>query len=283
MVLGKLFGGTFGFMVGGPIGALLGAAVGHNFDQQVRNPSITSKGFNEHSHVQALFLQTAFQLMGHIAKADGRVSELEIATARAIMERLGLDASQRHTAIECFTAGKQPDFAIATAFETFQQISSNRPNLLQQLLEMQLNIAYADGKLHPRTHAQLLFTAAGVGVSRLQFEALHSLFRGQHHWSKKQQHNDSRSANSDQSGQRRSYGSRPTAGVNSIGQAYAILGLSQDANISEIKLAYRRLLKKHHPDKLAANNVSPTEIKKATEKTRELTAAYERIREARNF
>ena len=62
-----------------------------------------------------------------------------------------------------------------------------------------------------------------------------------------------------------------------------MLGVSNDAGPDQIKLAYRRLIGKHHPDKLAARGISPTELARATEKTRELTAAYERIREARGF
>ena len=57
----------------------------------------------------------------------------------------------------------------------------------------------------------------------------------------------------------------------------------REASVDEIKLAYRRLIKRHHPDKLAASETSPAELKNATEKTREITAAYERIREARGF
>ena len=62
-----------------------------------------------------------------------------------------------------------------------------------------------------------------------------------------------------------------------------MLGLQKDASPAEIKLAYRRLLKRHHPDKLAASNASAADLKRATDKTREITAAYERIREARGF
>ena len=62
-----------------------------------------------------------------------------------------------------------------------------------------------------------------------------------------------------------------------------MLGLQRDASPDEIKLAYRRLLKRHHPDKLTAKGVSAAELARATEKTRELTAAYERIREARGL
>jgi len=70
--------------------------------------------------------------MGHVAKADGRVSELEIAAARAIMDHLRLNADQRRIAIECFTAGKQPDFPIDTSLDTLKSIllstRSSRPS-----------------------------------------------------------------------------------------------------------------------------------------------------------
>jgi DnaJ like chaperone protein len=281
-VLGKLFGGAFGFMVGGPLGALLGAAVGHNFDQGVWKAGSAADKAGQQERIQSTFHTIAFQLMGHIAKADGRVSEVEIAAARAIMDHLGLDADQRRTAINCFTEGKQPDFAVGAALETFQHICSGRFALLQQMLEMQLNVAYADGNLHPKTHARLVSIAERLGVPRLQFEALHNLFRAQH-WARRQSQGGRAGAGDGQTHEHRTHGSRPTTAVNSLGQAYSVLGLQRDASPAEIKLAYRRLLKRHHPDKLAASSASPAEMKRATEKTREITAAYERIREARGF
>ena len=36
------------------------------------------------------FFRTTFQVMGHVAKADGRVSEQEIQAARAVMSQLRL-------------------------------------------------------------------------------------------------------------------------------------------------------------------------------------------------
>jgi DnaJ like chaperone protein len=281
-VFGKLVGGTLGFMMGGPLGALMGAAVGHNFDQEAWKKTFQFNSTDNSSDRQ-LFLQTTFHLAGYIAKADGRVSESEIATARALMDHLHLEASQRATAIEAFTAGKQAHFPLEATLDQFQKLSASQPKLLQQLLEMQLNIAYADGALHPETHARLLAISRRLGLSRLQFEALHNLFRGQHYWSRQQHRQQSQQNRHDQSHERYNHGPRPKTAVNSLKQAYVVLGLTQEATPNEIKLAYRRLLKRHHPDKLAADNASTTEIKWATEKTREITAAYERIREAHGF
>ena len=262
-------------MVGGPLGALLGAAVGHNFD---RSPQPTtgpeSIGYD---HAQNVFRTTAFQMMGYIAKTDGRVSEREIAAARSIMDHLQLSANQRAVAINHFTEGKQPGFAVETALTAFQRVCREHPALLQSWLELLLNVAYADGEVHPQTHARLLDIAGRLGIHRLQFETLHTLFRAQR-WAHQSKTNGFNGSGGYSQGQ--THGQRT---ISSLSQAYATLGLKSEASPDEIKLAYRRLIKQYHPDKLASKSVSSAELARATEKTREITVAYERIREARGF
>jgi DnaJ like chaperone protein len=278
-VWGKVFGGAFGFMIGGPLGALLGAAVGHNLDQGNRQASAGPDAVSD-ERARGAFLAAAFQLMGHVAKVDGRVSESEIAVARATMDHLQLNAAQRRAAIDCFTEGKQPGFVADAAIDAFRNACRGRPTLAPQLLNLLLNIAYADGGPPPPTQARLAAIAERLGIARLQFETAHALFRAQR-WTQPQ--GPGRQTGSDQSHDQRTHGRRPTTAVNSLAQAYTILGLKSNASPDDIKLAYRRLLKRHHPDKLAASSASTAELARATEKTRELTAAYERIREARGF
>ena len=50
-----------------------------------------------------------------------------------------------------------------------------------------------------------------------------------------------------------------------------------------IKRAYRRLLSRHHPDKIAGSGASLAQVREATERTRELHNAYALIRERRDF
>ena len=264
-------------MVGGPLGALLGAAFGHNLDQGGQKTPEEPDTLSE-ERIRGVFLATAFQLMGHIAKTDGRVSELEIAAARAMMHDLQLNAVQRRAAIDCFTEGKQPGFATDAVIDAFRNACHGRSVLTQRLLDLLLNMAYADGGPPPATQTRLAAIAERLGIARLQFEALHTLFRAQR-WAQQQ----SRQTGSEHAHDQQAHNQRPATAVNSLAQAYTVLGLKRDANPDEIKLAYRRLLKRHHPDKLAAKSVSAAELARATEKTRELTAAYERIREARGF
>lgn len=271
-------------MIGGPLGALFGAAIGHTLEEG-RKTAGQPEALGAARAQQAAFLAAAFQLMGYVAKADGRVSEAEIAVARAMMDRLKLNSTQRQSAIDCFTEGKQPSFSVETALDALHQASRGQPALAQRIVVMLFTLGYADGDLHPQAQRRILTIAGAMGVSRLQFEAMHTLLRAQR-WAQEQAQSGSRASTggySSSSHQQHGSRQRTTGGVHSLAQAYTLLGVKSSASPEEIKLAYRRLLQRHHPDKLAAENSTPAQVMEATEKTREITAAYERIRTARGF
>jgi hypothetical protein len=60
----------------------------------------------------------------------------------------------------------------------------------------------------------------------------------------------------------------------SLGQDFSELGLRPEASEEDCKAAYKQLLKKHHPDRHAGHAGN---MKKATEKTARINAAYDRI------
>ena len=59
-----------------------------------------------------------------------------------------------------------------------------------------------------------------------------------------------------------------------IKKAFIELGLTPEATMEECKEAYKNLLKTHHPDRHAKHEGN---MKKATDKTARVNAAYERI------
>jgi DnaJ like chaperone protein len=65
--------------------------------------------------------------------------------------------------------------------------------------------------------------------------------------------------------------------------AYRVLGLSAQASDDEVKMAYRRLMSQHHPDKLVARGLPESMIGVAEQRTREVRKAYEQIKTQRGF
>ena len=68
-----------------------------------------------------------------------------------------------------------------------------------------------------------------------------------------------------------------------MAEAYSVLGIEPSAEVKAVKLAYRRLMSQHHPDKLVSRGLPESMRANAEQRTREIRAAYERIKAQRNF
>ena len=62
---------------------------------------------------------------------------------------------------------------------------------------------------------------------------------------------------------------------------YDVLGVAKGASADEIKKAYRKLMSENHPDKLAGRGLPESMREMAEERTREISHAYDVIKEAR--
>jgi len=88
------------------------------------------------SQKQSVFFQTVFTLMGKLAKADGRVSEVEIAHVEKFMAQLNMSPKNRKKAISHFQTGAKPEYQIDTLLEKFLSVTASSPNLKQMLMVM---------------------------------------------------------------------------------------------------------------------------------------------------
>ena len=67
-----------------------------------------------------------------------------------------------------------------------------------------------------------------------------------------------------------------------IDDAYKLLGVSKEDDMSVVKKAYRKLVRQYHPDIIKSQGKSEEYMKEATAKTQEINQAYEMIKEARS-
>jgi DnaJ like chaperone protein len=267
---GKLLGGTFGFMMGGPLGAILGTALGHGFDKGLKGVE-EAQTWNpgERERIQTAFFTATFSVLGHIAKADGRVSDQEIGLTRHLMDEMDLTPEMRRTAIRLFNEGKAPGFPLDEVLEQFRHECHRRQTLIQMFLEIQLQGAYADGHMDPAEEQLLRQMAGQLGFSELAFRRLERMV-----WAQQQ------FAGAGAGGRRRPP-SEP-AGP-SVEDAYAVLNVAPEAGDAEVKKAYRRLISQHHPDKLVSKGLPEEMMRLATRKTHEIRQAYEAVKTARGM
>lgn len=261
--LGKLLGGVFGYMLWGPVGAVLGAILGHQFDKALSHTVFQSQADVE--RIQASFFTTLFSVMGHLAKADGRVTEHEIQMAKSVMQQMSLNEQQRKVAMDLFNKGKESDFPLDSALQQFHLFAHRQRNLLRMFMEILLHAAHADGVVHPKEERLIKHIAKALGMSPYQLAQLEGMVQAQ------------RAFHQGRGGQYEP--AKPRADL--LKEAFQLLGIAESATDAEVKKAYRRQMNQHHPDKLVAKGLPETMIKIATEKTQEIKAAYDTITQSR--
>jgi len=247
---GKFFGALIGFLSTRSVwGAVIGALLGHFFDQNAGaargRPSISEA-----------FFRTTFELLGHVAKADGRVSEAAIHAARALMQELQLGGAEIDMAIGCFRVGKSPAYDADARLDQLRAACGQRHDLLRAFMELQLRAALMGNGMSPPSRAALLRAADRLGFSGLEFAHMEASLR------------------SHRPGQR----SEAT-----LAEWYEELEVGANISDQELTKAYRRQMSRHHPDKMLANGLPESMAQMAKEKTQRIQEAYEGIRAARGM
>ena len=275
--LGKILGGALGFAIGGPIGALVGVALGHNLDRSARagrgwtDPDLLDADdaadfldspelLDPRERTQTAFFTATFAVMGHLAKADGVVTRDEIRLASRVMDEMRLSAAHRRLAERLFREGRAADFPVGEVLDQLRRECRYSGHLITMFVEILLHAAFADGELHAQERALLESICARLRLPAGELERLEAMVRAEHH---------ARSG-------------KPSDAL-SAGDAYAILGVDETCSDAELKRAYRRMMNRHHPDKLVAKGLPEEMMRVATEKTREIKAAYDRLKEVRGL
>ncbi len=196
-------------------------------------------------------------LMAKVAKADGKVCELEAEllslTFTDISKAFEDSENIREQLKRIYTKEmKSFDNTIVIAQKYLSLTSSDYRKRLG-VMEYLLNLAFIDSDFSKAEFMICEDIANALELKRADFEGMIARFE-QFYAQKKQQ-----------------------AGMN-LKKAYEILGLKEGVEFSIVKKEYRKLVRKYHPDILMGQGKEQSIIDQATQKLQEINEAYELIK-----
>jgi len=199
-------------------------------------------------------------MMAKVAKADGKVSELEA----EILSHTFTDISNHfensgeiREQLKVIYKKEMDSFdnTIEIA-QKYLKLSKREYNKRLKVLEYLLNLAFIDNDFSKTEFMITEDIANAMEIKKSDFESMISQF--EQYYAQKQ--------NSKQL---------------SLEKAYEILGASASDEMSTIKKKYRQLVKENHPDIITGQGASQSIIDEATKKLQEINESYELIKKER--
>lgn len=139
-----------------------------------------------------------------------------------------------------------------------------------QLLYFIVELATSNGKLTDNEHYTLRKIALSIGIPERSFVSILAMFRFERINDFKQKSSSNRKRTS-----------RSSTSYSELERAYQILELDSSASADEIKKAYRKLAKEHHPDRVI--HLGEEFQKNAKAKFQKISNAYELIKSKKQF
>ena len=216
-------------------GAILGFFVGSFIELLSKNSINIRTG--SYSIKPEKFELNLLALSAMIIKADGKIQQKELNFVRNFfISQYGKDRAD--AIFRSFNTEIKKDVQHMDEL-TSVFVQQTRYETRLQILHFLFGIANADGSISDSELQKLSQIASGLRLRMPDFESIKAMF------------------------------------VKNTDNAYKILEVEPNASENEIKAAYRKMVKKYHPDKLRGQD--PAMIKGAEEKFREFQKAYETL------
>ena len=240
----KWLGAGLGWTFGGPIGGILGYVLGSFVDGFSGNDIIDyQRQASTKSTRSGDFEVSLLVLAAIVIKSDGKVDKRELEFVRRTFTSMYGKERANHS-FKLFK-GIIENKNISTR-QVCLQIRQNMNHAARlQLLHFLFGVAKADG-IVSEVEMHKIHTIAGyLYINQHDFDSIKAMF------------------------------------YNEVNSSYRILEIDKSASDTEVKKAYRKMVKKYHPDKL--RNLGPEHVRGAEDKFRQVQKAYEHIQKERGI
>ena len=195
-------------------------------------------------------------LVAKVAKADGRVQELEAQLIGIMFDDIAkvFDEKEKTRTImkEIFDEEKQRDDDTKQIAQSLNKLLGRSIRKRKQFIGFLIQLAFVDSGIGAEEDKVLREIVHELNISPQEYEAFVSKFEDM--MKNKQQ-------------------------TMSPKDAYAILGVKEGDDMSIVKKAYRKLVREYHPDIISSQDKDEAYIEEATAKTQEINQAYQVIKE----
>ena len=249
---GAIIGGCIGSWLGKLPGIVIGGLIGHFIEE------FGKSGKSAQKSPDVVFCASAAAMLAKMAKADGRISKVEISAVETAFARLGFSRAVRNYAIDVFRKAKDDSHSIYEYARDFASVVGNE-DVRVIFYEMLWDIACADGDLSQSEKNILEKITPHLKISPEWF----GVFYRERFYSGSNEHTSS--------------------ARNDLDDAYSQLGVSPSASDDEVKKAYRSLAKRYHPDTLKAQGLPDEMVARANERMSKINAAWNAVKKERGL
>lgn len=197
-------------------------------------------------------------LVAKVAKADGRVQELEAQLIGMMFDDISKifpdQERTRNILKEIFNEAKTRDDDTIEIAQALNRVLGRSRLKRRQYIEFLIQLAFIDNGIGSDEDKVLRKIVKELNITSDEYESILNKF--ENNLKNKQQ-------------------------SMSTQEAYEILGVNESDDMSSIKKAYRKLVHQYHPDIIKSQNKDASYMEDATAKTQELNQAYSIIKDAR--
>lgn len=201
-------------------------------------------------------------LMAKVAKADGKVCELEAEllkhTFNDISSHFENSEEIREKLKTLYNEEKQSFDNMLVICEKLYSLTRIDYNKRAKIMEYLLNLAFIDKEFSKTEKMIVEDISNALKIKKEDFERLVNTFET-------------------------FYSQQATNQAISLEKAYEILGSKIGDDNATLKKNYRTLVKKHHPDIISGQGATQNIIDEATKKLQEINEAYEMIKKDRGI
>lgn len=246
-----IIGAGLGFALGGPIGGVIGAILGSQASRimgQGRGAPFRERVGSDHREhytggLEGDLIVSFLVLSAAVTRADEQIRSAEVRLLKEYLIR-SFGVTRAAALMKMFKEILEKPFDVDEVCA--QLLEEAEPAFRRIVMQVLVEIAWSDTELASAEQEILARIARGLGFSETEFRSMNA-----------------------------------QSNVAAPHRDYEILELTSGASDEDVRMRYRELVKKYHPDKVS--HLGPEFKELAERKFKEVAGAYERIKKAKGF